>query len=234
MLPTVVTYVMLQGLLDGAVELFFPDNCLLCREYLNSRHQRQICPSCQASLAFNPMPYGRPVSRENCAFEQAWPVLIYNETGHKLLHAFKYGAKISLQKTFVPLMVEFIRRHRLPVGEFDCMTPIPLHPSKWRERGYNQSALLSLGLSGSLGVAHTETLLSRVKRTQSQTELGAKQRWTNLDGAFKIKNSTEAVGKNILLVDDLLTTGATAHYAAAALKAAGAVKVGLLTLFVAV
>jgi ComF family protein len=224
-----VTYGMLQAFLQGAFELIFPDNCLLCRQYLNSRHQRQLCVKCLGALEFNPIPFSRQTTPGIMAYDQAWSVCLYNEPAQKLLHAFKYNSKTSLSRTFVPLMTEFIDRHHIPLQKYDLITPIPLHPLKQRERGYNQAALLSLGLSRHYGIAHTKDLIIRRKMTTTQTDLGAKQRWTNMEAAFKIKNPTDAQGKSIVLVDDLFTTGATVHNAAQALKAAGAAKVGVLT-----
>jgi len=224
-----VTYGMLQAFLQGAFELIFPDNCLLCRQFLNSRHQRQLCTSCLASLELNPTPFSRQTAKSIFAFDQAWSVCLYNEPAQKLLHAFKYNSKTSLCKTFVPLMIEFIDRHHIPLQLFDLITPIPLHPVKLRERGYNQSALLSLALSRHYELLHAESLLIRQKNTHTQTELGAKQRWTNMDGAFKIKNSSDVEGKSIVLIDDLYTTGATLNSAAETLKSAGAARVGALT-----
>ncbi len=126
-------------------------------------------------------------------------------------------------------MIDFIDRHHVPVQLFDLIAPIPLHPVRLRERGYNQSALLSLALSRHYGISHSEDLLIRQKMTSSQTELGAKQRWTNMEGAFRIKNPSEVEGKSVVLVDDLFTTGATVHSAAETLKSAGAARVGALT-----
>ena len=224
-----VTYLMLQAFLQGALELIFPDNCLLCRQFLNSRHQRQICCSCEGRLELNPQPFGRQMTPDLFTFDHAWSVYIYNETAQKLLHSFKYNAKTSLSKTFVPLMIKFIDRHHIPLNKFDLISPIPLHPVRLRERGYNQSALLSKALSKHYGIAHTENLLIRQKATHTQTELGAKQRWTNMEGAFRIKNSTDVKNRSIVLIDDLLTTGATLNSAAEILKSAGAAKVAVLT-----
>ena len=224
-----VTYTMLQAFLQGAFELIFPDNCLLCRQFLNSRHQRQLCTGCQAKLIFNPTPFSRPSSSETFVFDHAWSVCLYNETAQKLLHAFKYNSKTSLSKTFIPLMIDFIDRHHIPLQKFDLISPVPLHPVRLRERGYNQSALLSLGLSRHYGTLHSESILIRQKVTPTQTELGAKQRWTNMEGAFRIKNPSDVAGKKIVLVDDLFTTGATLQSAADTLKKAGASEVGVLT-----
>ncbi|MBF0511815.1 MAG: ComF family protein [Candidatus Omnitrophica bacterium] len=220
---------MFINILQGALNLIFPDNCLLCRQFLNSQHKRQVCSKCLDSLAFNPTPLTAP-DRHKYAFDEPWSVCFYNETAQKLLHAFKYQGKTSLRKTFVPLMINFIDRHHLTINKYDIIAPIPLHPSRLRERGYNQSLLLSLPLSQHYGIPHTENLLIRQKRTQTQTELGAKQRWTNLEDAFRIKNLDLAKDKNILLIDDLYTTGATANTASIVLKKAGALGVGILTL----
>ena len=224
-----VTYGMLQAFLQGVAELIFPDNCLLCRQFLNSHHQRQLCPNCLGSLVFNPTPFSRQPTPSLYAFDQAWSVCLYNETAQKLLHAFKYNSKTSLSKPFVSLMIDFIDRHHIPLQKFNLISPIPLHPARLRERGYNQSSLLSLALSRHYHVLHTENLLIRQKKTPTQTDLGAKQRWTNMEGAFKIKNSTDVAGKSVVLIDDLYTTGATVHNAAQALKTAGAAQVGVLT-----
>ena len=220
---------MLQAFLQGAFELIFPDNCLLCRQFLNSRHQRQLCAKCLTLLAMNPTPFSRQSLPGTFAFDAAWSVCLYNELTQKLLHAFKYNSKTSLAKTFVPLMIDFIDRHQLPLQKFDLISPIPLHPVRLRERGYNQSALLSRALSCHYKIEHAENLLIRQKLTTTQTELGAKQRWTNMQGAFKMKNSTDLAGKTVILIDDLFTTGATVHSAAETLKTAGAARVGVLT-----
>jgi ComF family protein len=225
-----VIYSMLQDFLQGVRELIFPDNCLLCRQFLNSRHQRQLCKACMELLEFN---NGKNIcddTKNHYAFDQAWAAILYNETAQKLLHAFKYSSKTSLHRTFVPLMITFVDRHQIPIQSFDMITPVPLYPARLRERGYNQSSLLSGGLSRHFGIMHKEDLLIRRKNTSTQTELGAKQRWTNLEGAFKINNSVPVTGKSVLIIDDLFTTGATLHWAADALKTAGAVRVGVLTL----
>jgi ComF family protein len=220
---------MLQDFLQGVAELIFPDNCLLCRRFLNSRHQRQLCHDCLGTLVFNPTPFRQPSGHGPYAFDQAWSVCLYNEPAQKLLHAFKYASKTRLSKTFAALMVDFIDRHHLPLLKFDLISPIPLHPARLRERGYNQSALLSLALSRHYRTLHSENLLIRRKMTNTQTELGAKQRWTNMAGAFRIKNSKDVEGKSVILVDDLYTTGATVNAAAETLKNAGAVNVAVLT-----
>lgn len=118
----------------------------------------------------------------------------------------------------------------MDIEQFDFMVPIPLHPTRKRERGYNQSFLLASQLSRIFNINLNINLLIKTKNTKNQSLLSKKERWTNITGAFKIKNPNEVNNKSILLIDDLLTTGATSSEAAKALKSAGAKTVGVFTL----
>jgi competence protein ComFC len=127
-------------------------------------------------------------------------------------------------------MASFIDTYHFDIGQFDAIAPIPLFPSRFRERGYNQSQLLSQEIVQKYRINLSTTNLIRTRNTEHQTLLCEKERWTNIDGAFRIRNPSEFRGKNILIIDDLLTTGATASEAARTLKDAGAKTVGILTL----
>ncbi|HBR14915.1 MAG TPA: hypothetical protein DD723_05140 [Candidatus Omnitrophica bacterium] len=127
-------------------------------------------------------------------------------------------------------MLSFIQEYHFDIEHFDMVVPIPLSATRLRERGYNQAWLLAKGVTSAYPIALDSRLLIRVRHTPNQAQLHEKERWTNIQGAFKIKNSKRVAGKNILIVDDLLTTGATASEAARVLKEAGAKRVGVLTL----
>jgi predicted amidophosphoribosyltransferase len=115
--------------------------------------------------------------------------------------------------------------------EFSAVVPVPLHQSKLKERGFDQALLLARAVGSELGLP-VQPVLQRVRSTPSQTKLGAEMRWQNVAGAF-LALPGERVGGNLLLVDDLLTTGATAHNAALPLLAAGAGAVYLAVVAVA-
>ncbi len=237
---------MLQDFLQGMRQLVFPDNCLLCKQFLNSQHHKQLCDACSAQIQKNTPPFCLTCSRhlqvmsadglclacqqQSYAFNEAWSTCLYTDAMAKLLHAFKYHHKTLLRKTFVELMSGFIDEYHLPLNTFDFICPLPLHPTRLRERGYNQSQLLSQALAQKYTLPHAANIIQRTRLTESQTTLTAKQRWTNLRGAFKINNPSAIADKNILLVDDLFTTGATANACAEALKDAGCAYVGVLTL----
>ena len=166
-------------------------------------------------------------------FDRAWACCVYNHTMKKLLHLFKYHQKTALRFFFADRMMEFIQKHGVPLGECDFILPVPLHPAKLRERGYNQSALLAKELCRYSRRPFLEGQLRRVRNTKSQTTLSRKERWTNIQSAFTIKYPFVFKHKNILIIDDLFTTGATTSQAAQALKQAGARHVAVLTLAIA-
>ncbi|MBU1997000.1 MAG: hypothetical protein KKF78_07575 [Candidatus Omnitrophica bacterium] len=118
----------------------------------------------------------------------------------------------------------------MDIEQFDLIMPIPLHPARKRERGYNQSFLLASKISKSFNINLNINLLIKVKNTKNQSLLSKKERWTNITDAFKIKNPNAVKNKSILLIDDLLTTGATSSEAAKVLKISGAKTVGVFTL----
>jgi len=127
-------------------------------------------------------------------------------------------------------MISFIKEYSLDAGQFDVIIPIPLSSTRSRERGYNQARLLAKELAKEFSIPLAENQLRRIRHTDPQSLLDEKQRWTNIKGAFTIRKLETFQRKNILLVDDLLTTGATASEAARMLKDAGAGTVGVLTL----
>jgi len=127
-------------------------------------------------------------------------------------------------------MCQFIEKYSLDIEQFDQITAIPLYATRLREREFNQSEILAKMIGEKFNIPYYKNILKRQHHTISQTTLSQKERWTNLSEAFRIKNSSIVSNKNILIVDDLLTTGATASEAARILKENGAATVGILTL----
>ncbi len=237
---------MLQDFLQGIKELAFPDNCFLCRKYLQSSHQKQLCDSCLSSISLNVPPFCLKCSRHlnifneqgyclsclenNYNFDIAWSACIYNNPLPELIHAYKYYGKTYLRKLFFNLMINYIDTYHITLEQFDIIIPIPLHPTRYRERGFNQAELLSQMIAERYQLISRTDILTRKKRTPSQTTFSEeKQRWTNVCDAFRIISLKDIADKNILIVDDLLTTASTVNAAAEALKNAGAAYVGVLT-----
>ena len=108
----------------------------------------------------------------------------------------------------------------------EAVAPVPLHPSRRRERGFNQAALLAERLAADRGVAVRPRWLARLRDTQPQSDLGAAERQANVRGAFEAR--ADVAGLHVVVVDDVLTTGATVAECARALRAAGAARIGVV------
>ena len=141
------------------------------------------------------------------------------------IHRYKYQRLASLAEPFGEMLVEYWRAQQLTA---DWLMPVPLHPSRERDRGYNQSNLLARRLAAGVGVPISASL-RRTRATAVQMELNAAQRKNNVAGAFACDDA-RVRGKRIIVVDDVCTTGATLEACAAALLKAGAVSVMGLTL----
>ena len=114
--------------------------------------------------------------------------------------------------------------------EFDLLIPVPLHISKLRQRGYNQSDHIVKGLGGALGMDFHLHILKRAKKTSTQTKKSRVERWVNVDGVFQVIDESLLLNKNVLIVDDVVTTGATLEACCHSVLESGAEKVGVLTL----
>jgi len=148
----------------------------------------------------------------------------------KLIHEFKYSGKDYLGAPLGKLMNTFIRDYQLPIQHLDFVIPIPLHKSRLREREFNQAEILSQEIGREFNKQVLTGCLIRVKPTKTQTELTFAQRCQNMAKSFSVTKPELIKDTNLLLIDDVLTTGATSNEAAQCLKSAGAQKVLLLTL----
>ena len=237
---------MLKSIWTGIVDIIFPRNCMLCRHYHPATAHDPVCPACRAALPLNKPPFCVRCSRHlgnvseeslcpSCRerlppFDEAWALLHYEGPARELLRRFKFHDKTSVRRTFATLLHGFIERYALQFPDASMVIPIPLHPVRLRERGYNQAALLAACTAREFGLPLREDILIRARPTPHQAGLGAKERWTNIKGAFRIKNSNAIVGRSVIVVDDILTTTATASEAAQTLKDAGASRVIVITL----
>ena len=240
----------IKNFFKGIRDLIYPDNCIICKRYLSAGSEEgNLCLYCRQTIEFNRPPFCHHCSRHlvetneqnlcpECLlhhhhFDRAWAAAIYNNTLKELIHLFKYKNKTLLRRDFAGILSAFIHDYNVDIGQFDIVVPIPLHTARLRERGYNQSELLAESLLKEFKIKPSFKNLVRKRHTKNQALLKKKDRWTNIQGAFKIKRPEEFSRKSVLIVDDLLTTGTTLSEAALILKEAGAHKVCALTLAIA-
>jgi ComF family protein len=144
-----------------------------------------------------------------------------------LLRRHKYGLDQSLGRA----LAEFLDAGpELKAGAYDIVIPVPLHRTRLRWRGFNQAALLGAALARRLNCSLDVVTLARVRATASQTERDRAQRTRNVRDAFAVRRPSRVAGQRVLLVDDVMTTGATADECARVLRAAGALRIDVLTL----
>lgn len=240
--------VMLRGLADGLADIIFPRVCLSCKNKLKSSSiNNLICGHCWSKIKRNIPPFcrccGRHLDKNNPAksicpnclkvklcFDRAFSPCVYKGVIKELIHMFKYGGKDYLGPLLSSLMTDFIEEFDVPVAFLDLIIPVPLHKARLREREFNQSGLLAQHIGRQFHKDVREDVLIRCGNTKTQTDLDLHKRFANVKGAFCVSAKTCLRGKNILLVDDVLTSGATCSEAASALKEAGAGIVFALTL----
>lgn len=143
---------------------------------------------------------------------------IYDERAARVIHALKYGERTALALALGPEMAR-----ALPPGyRPDLVVEIPLHRTRRRERGYNQAGLLAEALAGAIGAPRLPEAMTRVRATRAQARLGPAARRRNMAGAFRVNHPDALAGRSVLIVDDVLTTGATLESALESLARAGA------------
>jgi ComF family protein len=158
-------------------------------------------------------------------FDAMYCVGCYEGRLRELIHFFKYEPMAPLAKP----LGKFLRSGFPRELEFHCMVPMPIHKKRYLERGFNQAELLADELKD-YTMLPVEQLVVRTRYTQKQAGLTGKQRRENVKDAFEVPNASQVAGKRILLIDDVLTTGASANACAQVLKKAGASSVAILAL----
>ncbi len=231
----------LRASLRLGLDTALPPLCPACRDLVTDNG---LCPACWGKLAFISAPYcprlGIPFAydpgpgilsmqaiADPPAFNRARAAVRFEDVSRKLVHAFKYGDRLDL----APLMGRWMAHAGCELlADADALVPVPLHWRRLWGRRFNQSAALAEAIARASGIAVAHTALRRVKATPQQVGLSRTERATNVQGAFRVAPSgkAEVAGRRLIVVDDVLTSGATADACARALLRAGAAQVDVL------
>ncbi len=210
--------VSVAALLRGLVELLAPRGCAACDLPLDEV-DAAFCGGCAALLEEAPAGL-RPPASAAAAFVHVGPLA-------DAIRRYKYGPRPDLARPLGALLAE---NARPLAGRVDLVVPMPLHPRRLRERGFDQAALLAGPVARALGVPLAIGAVRRIRETTPQAGLDARGRTENVRGAFRVVAPARVVGFRVLVLDDVRTTGATLAAASEALCAAGAAEVRTLTL----
>jgi ComF family protein len=234
--------VRLKSLGRAAVDAVLPPRCLACGAIV--REPDALCGTCWAAMDFFAppwcavcgLPFAHPMgegalcaacAREAPAWDRARAVMRYDKNSRRLVLLLKHGDQTHLAAAFG----RWMRRSGAEVLDgADLVMPVPLHWTRLFTRRYNQAALLAQAIRHAGGPPVAADWLVRRRRTPSQGRLGPLARARNVRGAFALRRGRDVRGKRVVIVDDVLTTGATAAECARVLRRAGASFVGVLTL----
>jgi len=202
------------------LDILFPPLCVKCRVYLETDIEKQnlLCDSC-----FHGIPIYKTVSYSP-KFVLAAVSSYENEALRNLLHAFKYSRFIAADVPIGKLIARYLNHVNIAgtLSPDTLVIPIPLHKNRLRQRGFNQADYIAKIIGKNLGLPIESNVLFRIKNTPHQTMLkNKKERIESLRGSFSVSNNTNLRGADIILVDDVYTSGATMNEAIKTLKRAG-------------
>lgn len=222
-IPLGIKHLFFPHLCAGCGTDILPDDSLLCGQCLMA-----LPPTLYAQYSGNPIEkifWGRmPVAAAHSEFYFAKETMIQH-----LMHQLKYKGNKQIGVYLGNLM----GRTLLNSSNFksiDALVPLPLYPDKERKRGYNQAAIICSGMSETMNVPVYSNVLIRRRFTETQTKKHRTERWENVDGSFDVQNESKIKGKHLLLVDDVITTGATLEASGSRLLQIEGVKLSIATL----
>ena len=230
---------LLREMRHGLVHLFYPRLCEGCSKPLLAGEE-VLCLGCVMHI---PETGYHHIADNDTAMRFAGRVPFMHATTYAwfthegllqhLLHGLKYRDRKEIGRFLGHRFAQSLERVGW-VSDVDLIVPVPLHPARKATRGYNQSMLIAEAMGRQLGIAVSEDTLLRTRDTESQTRKTRTERVNNMEGAFKVADGTDLVGRHILICDDVLTTGATLEACALALMTEKNIKISIATIGIAV
>lgn len=231
------------------IDIVYPPRCHICHDFLlNGQREDEsqfFCRTCAADFYRITSPLcpvcSTPLDSslddhlcEDCLrkrphYEATYACYMYNGAIMDAIHQFKYGSKSFLSESLGPLFAQFAE-NVVQQSATTLTVPVPLHPKRLRERGFNQSLLLARHVAGKLGTELDFLSLRRVKYTNPQTGLGKEERRKNVRNAFQVVSPEAVKDKTVLLIDDVATTGNTLNECSRILRKSGCTDVYCLVL----
>jgi len=221
--------------LRNLLRLFYPETCVYCETYLLAQ-EKVLCLQCRFDLplvenANYKENYTKQIFEGRVEIEKAASFLYYTPKGktQQLIHDLKYRGNQQIG-TFIGEWFGQILYDSGHFHDIDCIVPVPLHKKRFKKRGYNQLTTFGRTLSRMLKVAYCENVLERVSSDATQTFKKRLERFSNIDSKFIVNKLSVLQGKHILLIDDVVTTGATLEACCKELLRIKNVKISIVTI----
>ncbi len=234
----------LQEYTNAFLDLIYPSKtiCYMCSGTLREDAKYSLCYNCYTELPFIPdhhcvkcsgplrMIEDGPICQQ-CTnsyhyFDRAISLVKYEKEVKTLIYKFKYSDHTYLARTMGTMMADKLKHEGIKV---DLIIPVPLYKGKEKERGFNQASLIGKYIAKEINVLLNINTLYRVKNTKAMHNLSKRERLENIENAFKILNKELVADKDILLIDDIFTTGSTVNACSKELISCGAKSVTVLT-----
>lgn len=229
---------LIKDWLSSFLSLLFPRCCVVCGRPL-AKGEECLCTMCNINLPRTDyhLRKDNPVEKlfwGKIPLERATSFFFYRKGSdfRQILHQLKYGG----QKDIGAIMGRYMAAELLASGFFegvDVILPVPLHKKKQQIRGYNQSEWIARGIAAVTGISIDTESVVRQKNTETQTRKSSFERWENVERIFQLHHAESLAGKHVLIVDDVLTTGATTVECASCLAEIEGIRISILTLAMA-
>jgi ComF family protein len=234
-----------RGWLDAGLGLVYPEVCQLCGQARATPRESFVCAECRSAVRYVEPPLcshcglpfqGAITGAFECAqckemqwaFRFARSAVVARDEVLEVIHRYKYKRAMWFEPLLAEWLISRAKPELLPT-DWDWLVPVPLHRTKQREREFNQAERLAKRLSEAIGIPVNQRWLRRVLPTRTQTLLSREERMANVQNAFALKRSEGLKDQRLVLIDDVLTTGATTSACARALQAGGAADVCVWT-----
>lgn len=230
-----MSWISIKKTINNFLDTLFPNICICCEEVLNSQ-ENQICINCISELPYvleSGIVLRRLEARMSLKFkfQKIFVLCNYNSDAmiRQIIHHIKYKDNKELAYQ-MGLLTGYKFKKKLNEANIDLIIPIPLHPKRQRKRGYNQAHEIAKGLSDAINCQLDVDSCTRVRNNKSQTKLSGEKRQGNVENLFEFNKEFILTGKHILIVDDVITTGATIASMVASIPQNANIKISILSL----
>lgn len=223
----------IRSAFDNLIYLFYPTLCAGCQTMLYGE-EKGLCSTCRMQLPHLNTSEEQSVllnkfsGRTVVDYVHAYAYFTKKSTVQRLIHQMKYRGKRDLGLQLGRWCGQELAQQKELSMQADMLIPVPIHALRRQQRGYNQSEWIAEGLSQSMGIISRPDVMERTKFISSQTRKNRIERWTNVANVFRVTRPTVVQGQHVIVVDDVLTTGATLEACVAELRKAGAATVGII------